>query len=185
MKQALLSICAAALGLAMAGQASAASTLETVKARGKLVCGVSLATPGFAAPDDKGRMQGFDVDICRSIAAAVFGDGDAGAATRLAGLAPAEFLERDHRHPQRRPGDQSAEPAGRGTLAHRRCVADDLGDAAAGHDEAQLTQRDQLAIDLVDGAAGCRLAVHVRTAATGGAPLPAARAPGKACRGSR
>jgi general L-amino acid transport system substrate-binding protein len=76
MKQALLSICAAALGLTMAGQASAANTLETVKARGKLVCGVSLATPGFAAPDDKGRMQGFDADICRSIAAAVFGDGD-------------------------------------------------------------------------------------------------------------
>ena len=56
MKQALLSICAAAIGLTLAGQASAAGTLETVKARGKLVCGVSLATPGFAAPDDKGRM---------------------------------------------------------------------------------------------------------------------------------
>ena len=76
MKQALLSICAAAIGLAVAGTASAATTLETVKARGKLICGVSLATPGFAAPDDKGRMQGFDADICRSIAAAVFGDGD-------------------------------------------------------------------------------------------------------------
>ena len=76
MKQALLSICAAALGLTLAGQASAAGTLETVKARGKLICGVSLTVPGFAAPDDKGRMQGFDVDICRSIAAAVFGDGE-------------------------------------------------------------------------------------------------------------
>ncbi len=40
------------------------------------ICGVSLTVPGFAAPDDKGRMQGFDVDICRSIAAAVFGDGE-------------------------------------------------------------------------------------------------------------
>ena len=76
MKQALLTICAAALGFTIAGAASAAGTLETVKARGKLVCGVSLATPGFAAPDDKGRMQGFDADICRSIAAAVLGDGD-------------------------------------------------------------------------------------------------------------
>lgn len=73
-KSVLVLAAIAALG-AMAMSAGAA-TLDTVKGRGKLICGVSLATPGFAAPDDKGRMTGFDADICRSIAAAVFGDGD-------------------------------------------------------------------------------------------------------------
>ncbi|MGV1793326.1 amino acid ABC transporter substrate-binding protein [Rhizobium sp. A37_96] len=55
---------------------SRADTLDTVRQRGKVVCGVSLANPGFAAPDDKGRMEGFDADICRAVAAAVFGDGE-------------------------------------------------------------------------------------------------------------
>lgn len=63
------------LGTTAAGVAHA-DTLDTVKQRGKLVCGVSLATPGFAAPNDQGRMEGFDADICRAVAAAVFGDGD-------------------------------------------------------------------------------------------------------------
>lgn len=75
-------IVANCLGAALALLASSgigvahADTLETVKQRGKLICGVSLATPGFAAPDDKGRMEGFDADICRAVAAAVFGDGE-------------------------------------------------------------------------------------------------------------
>lgn len=77
MKRKFLALCAATAAL-MVGvtAAQSATTLETVKARGKLICGVSLSTPGFAAADDKGRMQGFDADICRSIAAAVFGDAD-------------------------------------------------------------------------------------------------------------
>lgn len=75
-KNALLAGCALVAGLAVAAPSQAASTLDTVKARGKLVCGVSLTTPGFAAPDDKGRMQGFDADICRAVAAAVLGDGE-------------------------------------------------------------------------------------------------------------
>lgn len=75
MNKSVLTLAAVAALGAMALSAGAA-TLDTVKGRGKLICGVSLATPGFAAPDDKGRMTGFDADICRSIAAAVFGDGD-------------------------------------------------------------------------------------------------------------
>lgn len=75
MNKSVLALAAVAALGAMAMSAGAA-TLDTVKGRGKLICGVSLATPGFAAPDDKGRMTGFDADICRSIAAAVFGDGD-------------------------------------------------------------------------------------------------------------
>ncbi|PSJ56881.1 amino acid ABC transporter substrate-binding protein [Pseudaminobacter soli (ex Li et al. 2025)] len=54
--------------------AQAASTLETVKARGKLICGVSMGTTGFALADAQGKFAGFDVDVCRAIATAVFGD---------------------------------------------------------------------------------------------------------------
>ncbi len=50
------------------------TTLEAVKARGQLSCGVSQGLPGFSSPDDKGNWTGFDVDICRAIAAAIFND---------------------------------------------------------------------------------------------------------------
>ncbi|WP_429811592.1 amino acid ABC transporter substrate-binding protein [Ensifer sp. B1-9] len=78
MKNRILQLCATvagiAIGLVAATSANAATTLETVKARGKLICGVSMSTPGFATADAKGHMQGFDVDVCRAVAAAVFGD---------------------------------------------------------------------------------------------------------------
>ncbi len=54
--------------------AFAATTLETVKTRGHLKCGVHSGLPGFASPDDQGNWTGIDVDICRGVAAAVFGD---------------------------------------------------------------------------------------------------------------
>ncbi len=54
--------------------AASAQTLKTVTARGVLSCGVSQGLPGFSAPDDKGNWTGFDVDLCRAIAAAVFDD---------------------------------------------------------------------------------------------------------------
>ena len=60
----------AALGAGMA----AAGTLDDVKARGELICGTNAALAGFAAPDANGVYQGFDVAICRAIAAAVLGD---------------------------------------------------------------------------------------------------------------
>nr|WP_210163830.1 amino acid ABC transporter substrate-binding protein [Microvirga flocculans] len=56
--------------------ASAQATLDAVKKRGKMICGVSQTSAGFAFPDAKGVMQGFDVDICRAVSAAVFGSGD-------------------------------------------------------------------------------------------------------------
>ncbi len=57
-------------------QVASASTLETVKARGMINCGVNAGLPGFAAQDDKGVWQGFDVDYCRALAAAVLSDAD-------------------------------------------------------------------------------------------------------------
>jgi general L-amino acid transport system substrate-binding protein len=51
--------------------------LATVKARGKLVCGVHNELPGFGYIDSNGKNAGFDTDLCRAVAAAVFGDGEA------------------------------------------------------------------------------------------------------------
>jgi general L-amino acid transport system substrate-binding protein len=51
-----------------------ASTLETVKQRGSLVCGVSNGITGFSISDEKGAWTGFDVDFCRAVASAIFGD---------------------------------------------------------------------------------------------------------------
>ncbi|MBC7286283.1 MULTISPECIES: amino acid ABC transporter substrate-binding protein [Alphaproteobacteria] len=61
----------------LAAGASAAATLDDVKARGKLNCGVTTGLVGFAAPDANGVWEGFDVAICRAVAAAVLGDGNA------------------------------------------------------------------------------------------------------------
>jgi general L-amino acid transport system substrate-binding protein len=49
-------------------------TLETVKARGKLICGSNSQVPGFGYVDANGNFAGIDVDFCRALAAAIFGD---------------------------------------------------------------------------------------------------------------
>src|SRR6202011_4990652 len=62
-------------GLVMAGTAlSQAATLDTVKQRGNLVCGVSTGFAGFSTPDSQGNFRGLDADYCRAVAAAVLGD---------------------------------------------------------------------------------------------------------------
>lgn len=58
----------------LAAGAAAAGTLDDVKARGKLNCGVTTGLVGFAAPDANGVWDGFDVAVCRAVAAAVLGD---------------------------------------------------------------------------------------------------------------
>ena len=70
MKKLLVALLAALLFTA----AAHATTLEDVKARGKLLCGVNPGLLGFAAKGDDGNWAGFDVDFCRAIAAAVLGD---------------------------------------------------------------------------------------------------------------
>ena len=65
---------AAVAGLTMSSMASAA-TLDDVKAKGFVQCGVSQGLPGFSNADDSGNWTGLDVDLCRAVAAAVFGDG--------------------------------------------------------------------------------------------------------------
>jgi general L-amino acid transport system substrate-binding protein len=64
-----------AAGLIVAGAVTAhAATLDTVKQRGQLICGVSAGFAGFSAPDSQGNFKGLDADYCRATAAAIFGD---------------------------------------------------------------------------------------------------------------
>jgi len=58
----------------LAAAAASAGTLDDVKARGTLNCGVSTGLVGFAAPNSEGVWEGFDVGVCRAVAAAVLGD---------------------------------------------------------------------------------------------------------------
>ncbi len=73
MKAKLLS---AAFGAALSVTAvnASAATLDDVKSKGFIQCGVSQGLPGFSQPDSSGNWSGLDVDVCRAVAAAVFGD---------------------------------------------------------------------------------------------------------------
>lgn len=63
-------------GLLMASLGSQASTLESVKKRDALLCGVNTGLAGFSQKNEKGVWSGIDVDVCRAVAAAVLGDAD-------------------------------------------------------------------------------------------------------------
>ncbi|MBV8427897.1 MAG: amino acid ABC transporter substrate-binding protein, partial [Hyphomicrobiales bacterium] len=67
-------LCAAAVFSTLAVSVAGAATLDTVKQRGTLTCGVSQGLPGFSDRDAQGNWSGFDVDFCRAVAAAVFND---------------------------------------------------------------------------------------------------------------
>ena len=64
------------LTLAVLPRVEAGEVLNGVKARGQLRCGVSEGITGFSKQDADGRWRGFDVDLCRAVAAAVLGDAD-------------------------------------------------------------------------------------------------------------
>ena len=70
------SMLAGALLAAGAGhaQGSGSATLDAIKARGQLVCGMAGNVPGFSLPDSQGVMRGLDADSCRTVAAAILGD---------------------------------------------------------------------------------------------------------------
>ncbi len=68
---------AIAVGLVgVAGTAQAGKDLDAVKARGQLICGVSTGVAGFASADSQGKWTGIDVDVCRAVSAAIFGDSE-------------------------------------------------------------------------------------------------------------
>ncbi|NRA20385.1 MAG: amino acid ABC transporter substrate-binding protein [Oceanospirillaceae bacterium] len=72
MRKIILSLSLSVLlpGIAIAG------TLDAVIERGTLRCGVHPNLPGFSIEESEGRWVGFDIDLCRAVSAAVFGDAD-------------------------------------------------------------------------------------------------------------
>ncbi|MDG5976979.1 extracellular solute-binding protein [Hydrogenophaga taeniospiralis CCUG 15921] len=77
MKLNSLKLTAAALGAAatlMSLPAHAGKTLDAIKSRGQLVCGVNVGLAGFSAADSNGNWTGLDVDYCKAVAAAVLND---------------------------------------------------------------------------------------------------------------
>ena len=63
-----------ALAFAAMSVAAQADVLDDVKSHGVVKCGVTLAAPGFSAEDNTGNRKGFDIDMCKAIAASALGD---------------------------------------------------------------------------------------------------------------
>jgi general L-amino acid transport system substrate-binding protein len=82
MKKIIIPIAAASV-LGLSATAASAATLDDVKAKGFVQCGVSQGLPGFSNPDASGAWSGIDVDYCRAVAAAIFGDANAAKFTPL------------------------------------------------------------------------------------------------------
>ena len=70
----IMAASAAIVGLSVAGSAHAGKTFDAVMAKGYVQCGVSTGLPGFSSVDSAGKYTGLDVDVCRAVAAAMFGD---------------------------------------------------------------------------------------------------------------
>ena len=62
------------LGIIFLVTAQARSTLDSVRGKGFVTCGTNTGLAGFSQPDSKGTWRGVDIDVCRAVAAAVFGD---------------------------------------------------------------------------------------------------------------
>jgi general L-amino acid transport system substrate-binding protein len=75
-RRALACVALAGAVLCAGGPAWAGQTLNAVKQRGSVKCGVTNGLAGFSAPDSKGNWTGLDVDTCRAVAAAVLGNAD-------------------------------------------------------------------------------------------------------------
>ena len=73
----LLLVTALSLGVGLTAAQDDGSILARIQERGELICGVNATLPGFGTQNDAGDFIGFDVDICRAVAAAVLGDADA------------------------------------------------------------------------------------------------------------
>ena len=66
----------AAMATPALAEAGASPTLDGIRSRGRLSCGVSTGVAGFSLADSKGVIRGLDADTCRAVAAAVLGDGE-------------------------------------------------------------------------------------------------------------
>ena len=66
-----------AVGAGLTAAQDDGDILARVQERGELICGVNATLPGFGTQNDAGDFEGFDVDICRAVAAAILGDAGA------------------------------------------------------------------------------------------------------------
>ena len=73
--------------------AFAGPRLDQIRQRGYLTCGVEPAVSGFAEVDAAGRYQGFDIDVCRAVAAAIFGSAEKTSFIQVSNVA--DFLKND------------------------------------------------------------------------------------------
>ena len=71
-----LAATAGVVAIVASGSAMAGKDLDAIKARGTLICGVGTGTAGFMLADSQGKWVGLDVDVCRAVAAAIFGDAE-------------------------------------------------------------------------------------------------------------
>jgi len=76
MRNLTLTAAAAVAATLASGSAMAGKDLDAIKGRGALVCGVPTGTAGFAVADSQGKWVGLDVDVCRAVSAAIFGDAE-------------------------------------------------------------------------------------------------------------
>jgi general L-amino acid transport system substrate-binding protein len=76
MRKLTLTATATLAAMLVSGTALAGKDLDSIKSRGALVCGVPTGTAGFALADSQGKWVGLDVDVCRAVAAAIFGDAE-------------------------------------------------------------------------------------------------------------
>lgn len=76
MKVIMKAALAAAALAAGTSAASAGPVLDAIKQRGQLICGVNTGLGGFSLPDSQGKWSGLDVDYCKAVAAAIFGDAE-------------------------------------------------------------------------------------------------------------
>ncbi len=74
MKKIILPVLFGMAAMGVSAPSASAATLDDVKAKGFVQCGVSQGLPGFSNTNDAGDWTGIDVDVCRAVAAAVFGD---------------------------------------------------------------------------------------------------------------
>src|SRR6187455_1916101 len=76
MRKLTLTATATLAAMLASGTALAGKDLDSIKSRGALVCGVPTGTAGFAVADSQGKWVGLDVDVCRAVSAAIFGDSE-------------------------------------------------------------------------------------------------------------
>jgi len=76
MRRQLLAAAAVATTVLVSAGANAGPVLDAIKARGAVICGVPTGIAGFAAADSQGKWVGLDVDVCRAVSSAIFGEPD-------------------------------------------------------------------------------------------------------------